>query len=152
MGVITSHETWPAVLMVWPRVQETKEIFGLSLCTMVANNRETHLRAVHYHLLVQHYKSHTLKAINLAILPNMRACFMAGHQTGLQVFTEEHKAVILMCTEWALIDVLLISVKLYVGFHQANYIASKIENVIDLLRLKMDCLINITLFYFRKTL
>ncbi len=34
----------------------------------------------------------------------------------------------------ALIDVLLISVKLFVGFHQVNHVASKIENVIDLLR------------------
>lgn len=33
----------------------------------------------------------------------------------------------------ALIDVLLISVKLFVGFRQANHVASKIENVIDLL-------------------
>lgn len=33
----------------------------------------------------------------------------------------------------ALINVLLISVKLFVGFRQANHVASKIENVIDLL-------------------
>ncbi len=53
----------------------------------------------------------------------------------------------------ALIDVLLISVKLFVGFHHVNHVASKIKNVIDLLqKMKMDCLKKITLFYFRKTL
>lgn len=49
---------------------------------------------------------------------------MVGHQSGLQVFTEEHR--MSLCTATAdLINVLLISVKLFVGFHQANHVASK---------------------------
>lgn len=44
-----------------------------------------------------------------------------------------HKMSLFIATA-ALIDVLLISVKLFVGFHQVNHVASKIENVIDLLR------------------
>lgn len=57
----------PAVLMVWARDQETKEIFGLSCCTMDASNTESHSSAVHYHQIVRHRKSYTLQPIHFGV-------------------------------------------------------------------------------------
>ncbi len=75
-----------------------KKIFVLSFCTMVANNRKTHLRAGHYHLLEQHYKSNTLKPINLAISAKYEGMFYGwAFKLVCRFLQKNAKAVILMC-------------------------------------------------------